>query len=86
MRSGGHQAEATVISRPPPISAVLAIRPRAVPMMPILAVLYVILIAVAELLTVLTDARWGLALHIGILTALLVHASMVTEQDRRAHV
>jgi len=80
MRSGGHQAEATVISRPPPIFGALAIRARAVPMMPILAVLYVILIAVAELLTVLTDARWGLALHIGILTALLVQASVVVDQ------
>ena len=80
MRSGPHQAEATVISRPPSISAVLAIRVRAVPMMPILAVVYVILIAVAELLTVLTDARWGLALHIGILTALLVQASVVIDQ------
>jgi LysM repeat protein/membrane protease YdiL (CAAX protease family) len=48
--------------------------------MPILAVVYVILIAVAELLTVMTDARWGLALHIGILTALLVQASLVTGQ------
>jgi len=80
MRSGGHQAEATVISRPPFISAVLAIRARAVPIMPILAVVYVILIAVAELLSVLTDARWGLALHIGILTALLVQASLVIDQ------
>jgi LysM repeat protein/membrane protease YdiL (CAAX protease family) len=80
MRSGGHEAEATVISRPPSVSAVLAIRARAVPMMPILAVVYVILIAVAELLTVLTDARWGLALHIGILTALLVQASLVIDQ------
>jgi hypothetical protein len=78
MRSGGHQAEATVISRPPSISAVWAIRARAVPVMPILAVVYVILIAVAELLTVMTDARWGLALHIGILTALLVQAALVT--------
>jgi LysM repeat protein/membrane protease YdiL (CAAX protease family) len=49
-------------------------------MMPILAVVYVIFIAVAELLTVLTDARWGLALHIGILTALLVQASVVIDQ------
>jgi len=49
-------------------------------MMPILAVFYVILIAAAELLTVLTDARWGLALHIGILTALLVQASVLIEQ------
>ncbi len=80
MRSGGHQAEATVISRPPPIFGALAIRARAVPIMPILAVLYVILIAVAELLTVLTDARWGLAMHIGILTALLVQASLVLDQ------
>ncbi|MCJ7510434.1 MAG: LysM peptidoglycan-binding domain-containing protein [Dehalococcoidia bacterium] len=80
MRSGGHQAEATVISRPPFIPAVWAIRARAVPIMPILAVVYVILIAVAELLTVMTDARWGLALHIGILTALLVQASLVTRQ------
>jgi LysM repeat protein/membrane protease YdiL (CAAX protease family) len=48
--------------------------------MPILAVVYVVLIAVAELLTVMTDARWGLALHIGILTALLVQASLVTGQ------
>jgi hypothetical protein len=48
--------------------------------MPILAVLYVILIAVAELLTVLTDARWGLALHIGILTALLAQASLILNQ------
>jgi LysM repeat protein/membrane protease YdiL (CAAX protease family) len=48
--------------------------------MPILAVLYVVLIAVAELLTVLTDARWGLALHIGIFTALLVQSSLVLDQ------
>jgi LysM repeat protein/membrane protease YdiL (CAAX protease family) len=80
MRSSGHQAEATVISRPPFIPAVLAIRARAVPIMPILAVVYVVLIAVAELLTVMTDARWGLALHIGILTALLVQSSLVTGQ------
>ena len=80
MRSGGHQAEAAVISRPPSISGVLAVRVRAVPMMPILAVLYVVLIAVAELLTVLTDARWGLALHIGIFTALLVQSSLVLDQ------
>jgi len=80
MRSGGHQAEATVISRPPFIPTVLASRARAVPIMPILAVVYVVLIAVAELLTVMTDARWGLALHIGILTALLVQASLVTGQ------
>ena len=80
MRSGGHQAEATVISRPPSISGVLAVRVRAVPIMPILAILYVVLIAVAELLTVLTDARWGLALHIGILTALIVQASLVLDQ------
>ena len=80
MRSGGHQAEATVISRPPPIFGALAIRVRAVPIMPIMAVLYVILIAVAELLTVLTDARWGLAMHIGILTALLVQSSLVLDQ------
>jgi len=80
MRSGGHQAEATVISRPLPVFGALAVRVRAVPLMPILAVLYVVLIAVAELLTVLTDARWGLALHIGILTALLVQASVVLDQ------
>ena len=80
MRSGGHQAEATVISRPLPVFGALAVRVRAVPIMPILAVLYVILIAVAELLTVLTDARWGLALHIGILTALIVQASLVLDQ------
>ena len=80
MRSGGHQAEATVISRPPSISGVLAVRVRAVPIMPILAILYVVLISVAELLTVLTDARWGLALHIGILTALIVQASLVLDQ------
>ena len=80
MRSGGHQAEATVISRPPFIPTVLASRARAVPIMPILAVVYVVLIAVAELLTVMTDARWGLALHIGILTALLVQASVVIDQ------
>ena len=80
MRSAAHQAEATVISRPPSISGVLAIRARAAPMMPILAVVYVILIAVAELLTVMGDARWGLTLHIAILTALLVQASLVTEQ------
>ena len=80
MRSGGHQAEATVISRPPFIPAVWAIRARAVPVMPILAVVYVVLIAVAELLTAMTDARWGLALHIGIFTALLVQASLVTGQ------
>jgi len=80
MRSGGHQAEATVISRPPFIPTVLASRARAVPIMPILTVVYVVLIAVAELLTVMTDARWGLALHIGIFTALLVQASLVTGQ------
>jgi LysM repeat protein/membrane protease YdiL (CAAX protease family) len=80
MRSGGHQVEATAISRPPFISGVLAIRARALPIMPILAVLYVVLIAAAELLTVLTDARWGLALHIGILTALLVQASLLLDQ------
>jgi len=80
MRSGGHQAEATVISRPLPIFGALAVRVRAVPLMPILAVFYVVLITVAELLTVLTDARWGLALHIGILTALLVQASLVVDQ------
>jgi len=28
----------------------------------------------------MTDARWGLALHIGIFTALLVQAAMVTGQ------
>jgi len=80
MRSGGHQAEATVISRPFPIFGALAIRVRAVPIMPILAILYLVLITVAELLTVLTDARWGLALHIGILTALLVQSSLVLDQ------
>jgi len=80
MRSGGHQAEATVIGRPPPIFSALAIRVRAVPIMPILAILYLVLIAVAELLTILTDARWGLAMHIGILTALLVQASLVLDQ------
>jgi LysM repeat protein/membrane protease YdiL (CAAX protease family) len=83
MRSAGHQAEATVISRPPPIFGTLAVRVRAVPLMPILAVFYVVLITVAELLTILTDARWGLALHIGILTALLVQASLV--MDRPYH-
>lgn len=80
MRSGGHQAEATVISRLPFIPTVLASRARAVPVMPILAVVYVVLIAVAELLTAMTDARWGLALHIGIFTALIVQASLVTGQ------
>ena len=80
MRSGGHQAEATVISRPLPGFDALVGRVRAVPLMPILAVLYVVLIAVAELLTVLTDARWGLALHIGIFTALLVQSSLVLDQ------
>jgi len=70
MRSGGHQAEATVIGRPPPIFSALAIRVRAVPIMPILAILYLVLIAVAELLTILTDARWGLA----------VQASLVLDQ------
>lgn len=80
MRSGGQQAEATVISRPPPIFGALAVRVRAAPIMPILAILYVVLIGVAELLTVLADARWGLALHIGILTALLVQASVVVDQ------
>jgi LysM repeat protein/membrane protease YdiL (CAAX protease family) len=80
MRSGGQQAGATVISRPPSIFGALAIRVKATPMMPMLAVLYLILIAAAELLTVLTDARWGLALHIGILTALLVQASVVVDR------
>lgn len=80
MRSGGHQAEATVISRPFPIFGALAVRVRTVPIMPILAILYLVLITVAELLTVLTDARWGLALHIGILTALLVQSSLVLDQ------
>jgi len=80
MRSAGHQAEATVISRSPPRSGILATRARAVPIMPILAILYLVLIAVAEFLTVLTDARWGLAMHIGILTAVLVQASLVLDQ------
>jgi LysM repeat protein/membrane protease YdiL (CAAX protease family) len=80
MHSGGHQAEATVISRPLPVFSAVAVRVRAVPLMPILAIFYVVLITVAELLTVLTDARWGLALHIGILTALLVQASLVIAQ------
>jgi LysM repeat protein/membrane protease YdiL (CAAX protease family) len=80
MRSGGHQAEAAVISRPPAIFGALAVRVRAVPIMPILAIVYVVLIAVAELLTVLADARWGLALHIGILTALLVQASVAIDR------
>ena len=61
MRSGTHQTDATAISRPLPLFGALAIRVRAVPIMPILAVLYVVLISVAELLTVFADARWGLA-------------------------
>jgi len=79
MRSGGQQAEAAVISRPPSVFSALAVRARALPLMPIVAVLYVVLIAVAELLTALTDARWGLALHIGLFTSLLVHASLITD-------
>jgi hypothetical protein len=44
-----------------------------------MAVVYVLLITAAEFLITLTDPRWGLALHIGILTALLVQSSLMTQ-------
>jgi len=46
----------------------------------ILAFLYLLPITLAELLTVVADARWGLALHIAVLTALLVHSSLTMGQ------
>jgi LysM repeat protein len=42
----------------------------------VLLSLYVIAVTTAELATALTDARWGLSMHITILAALLAHASL----------
>lgn len=75
-----HPPSIPVVAPPPPVSVAPPASRQALPLATILAVLYVILIAAAELLTATTDARWGLALHIAILTSLLVHASVVAEE------
>lgn len=80
MPGGGQQAN-TAVAPAPSRTAVAAVPSRAIPWGALLAVGYVLLITAAELLISLTDARWGLALHIGILTALLVQASLVTQDS-----
>lgn len=77
-RQGRHQANPDLVgaARPPSVSITLAARLQTLPWGTILAFLYLILIALAELLTVMADPRWGLALHIAVLTALLVHSSL----------
>jgi len=45
------------------------------------ALLYALAVAAAELATTFTDARWGLTMHIALLTVLLVQASLTTQQS-----
>ncbi len=81
--STGHQAGAAAMAGTPSRPAAAVAAPRAIPWASILAALYVLLIAAAEVLVSIADARWGLSLHIGILTALLVHSTLATQEPHQ---
>jgi len=61
--------------------AISTLRLRLPPLPIALALLYVIAVAAAELATTFTDARWGLAMHLALVAALLAHASLATKQS-----
>jgi LysM repeat protein/membrane protease YdiL (CAAX protease family) len=77
VRAGRHRTAALPI----PSAAIRTPRLQLPPLPIVLAFLYVIAVAAAELATSFTDARWGLAMHITILAALLTHASLAGKQS-----
>ena len=61
--------------------AIPTLRLRLPPLPITLALLYASVVAAAELATTFADARWGLTMHIALLAALLVHASLASGQS-----